>query len=137
MPHSEIFAQARVRIRPGPLSRSLLSLLDNQQRQTLRLYIAGDAHLGMENGVTGISLMSTEAVSPGWHTVAVHLWTRASQGTCEVWLDGRPVQSLTDVGACSAGSVPTLGYALGDRKGGGFGIVDVQRLVLATSEAAA
>jgi phosphoesterase family protein len=137
MPHPEIFAQARVRIPPGSSSRRVLSLFDSQRRETLRLSIDGDAHLGMGNGVTGISLTGAEAVSAGWHTVAVHLWTRASQGTCEVFWDGSRVQSLTDVGACAAGSAPTLGYALGDRTGGGSGVVEVDRLVLATSEPSA
>jgi len=91
----------------------ILSLTDGQGQAVLRLEVDRAGLLRLDNGVTGLSTTSHQAFGSGWHVVGLHVLTRGSLGSCEVWYDGAPVGELTDVGHCSTGTDPITGYAGG------------------------
>ena len=111
--HPEVFAQARARVRPRDGPVPILSLTDGQGQAVLRLEVDRAGLLRLDNGVTGLSTTSHQAFGSGWHVVGLHVLTRGSLGSCEVWYDGAPVGELTDVGHCSTGTDPITGYAGG------------------------
>src|SRR5207247_11000061 len=57
-------------------------------------------------------------VSPGWHTLELHLGINGAAGTVEVWLDNVLISDLSAVGAVDLGAVPVGQFQIGEAQTG-------------------
>jgi len=78
----------------------------------LGLYVSTTGKLSYRNDAGNTSVLSTAAITTGWHTAEVHLVIAGTSSTVEVWLDGGPVAALTKTE--NLGTTPIGRVQLGD-----------------------
>jgi hypothetical protein len=130
-PHAELYAQVEART-TSPGTADLMSVVGSDGIVKVRLYVAHDGTLTLENRAAATTRTSEVAFGSGWHSVGVHVWARGDGGTCEVTYDGHPIAALSQTGGCATGPAPIGSLVLG-RPGAGGTPVDVRHPVITTS----
>jgi hypothetical protein len=129
--HPEVYARVEVDVGPKATQGTLL-WFGAGGGESFRLFTDDAGYLAFENRTGDIPLItrSEQRLTPGRHTVELHVWVRGIGGTCETLVDGHAVTQLHQVGTCPTESAPIQTYGTGANRAG---IIQFANLALATS----
>ena len=126
--YSDAYARVSflVKSQVAPLM-TLLRLRDSVTGSVGFVTLTSGGRLGFTGGAGGtgtggstVTLSSTLAIGPGWHTVELHLAPAGASSTVQVWLDGAPVPALSgtvDLGSAGPVTVLQIGDNAASTKG--------------------
>ncbi len=114
--YAEAYAQVFFTVTSQASQINLMRLRDASGSSLAYVYVNSQGRLGVHNDATGVSTTSDLTITPGWHSVQLHLGvdsTSATSGTLQVWCDGTILGRLSGSDV-QIGTQPVGGMQIGE-----------------------
>jgi hypothetical protein len=76
-------------------------------------FVTASGQLGWRNDISATTTMSALVVSPGWHSLELHILTNGAASVNEVWVDGTRMADVSST-LTSLGSAPITEFQIGE-----------------------
>jgi hypothetical protein len=130
--HPDVFVRVDAMLGSPAETPTLLTVYGEDGTAKFRLYVSSGGTLALDNEIAATTRTSAAIFGDGWHTVELHVFTRADAGSCEVSYDGRTIAALSQVDTCATGTMPVGSVGLGDAAGDQAGAARFSSPLIAT-----